>query len=88
MSDLIELGNRRELFVDTYLIDSLQGAHLKLQEPRVANTAIHLDHPWEGEFNGGHIVIKDGDLFRMYYRGLKPEGLVHLCYAESRDGVY
>ena len=33
---VIELGSRRELFVDRYLIDEMEGATLKLQEPRPA----------------------------------------------------
>ena len=33
---MIELGSRRELFVDRYLIDEMEGATLKLQEPRPA----------------------------------------------------
>jgi len=87
MSKPIELGTRRELFVDHFLIEKMENTGLKLHPPRVANTAIRIDKPWEGAFNGGCCVIQDGGLFRMYYRGLKPNGLVYLCYAESTDGI-
>ena len=83
----VKLGARRELFVDYYLIDRLEGARLELHEPRPAEVAIRVDRPWEGEFNGGCCVFYHEGLYRMYYRGLKPEGVVELCYAESEDGI-
>ena len=65
----IELGSRRELFVDHVLIDRLDGATLKLHEPVSGGTAIRIDRPWEGPGNFGMSVIElDGRLL-MYYRG-------------------
>ena len=32
-------------------------------------------------------MIRDGDVFRMFYRGWSEGGSGVLCYAESRDGV-
>jgi hypothetical protein len=86
----IALGSRRELFVDRSLIDTLNGATLKLHEPVSAGTAIGIDKPWEGPANFGMSVIElDGRLL-MYYRGwpandAKDENGVG-CVAESRDG--
>jgi hypothetical protein len=86
----IELGSRRELFVDHVLIDRLDGATLKLHEPVSGGTAIRIDRPWEGPGNFGMSVIElDGRLL-MYYRGWslvdpKDESGVG-CVAESRDG--
>jgi hypothetical protein len=87
MPTAIALGNRRELFVDDLLVDSLAGTSLKLHTPQKANSAIEIDKPWEGPFNAGACVVPIDGGYRMYYRGLKTDGLVHLCCAESTDGV-
>src|SRR6266481_3663460 len=90
--DIIELGSRRELFVDHFLIEKMEGAQLKLHEPQREGIAVKFDRPWEGEFSGYTTVIKDGALYRMYYRGLPSAGRdgsekEGVCYAESKDGM-
>lgn len=92
LTQVLEIGNRRELFVDHYLIDRLQGTRLKLHEPQLAGVALKFDRPWEGAFVGYCTVIKDGDVYRLYYRGLPKAGrdgseIEGTCYAESRNGV-
>ena len=88
----VELGTRRELFVDRYLIESLDGADLFLHEPRDCGSVIAFDAPWEGMFCGYTTIIRDGDTLRMYYRGL-PDARADgsdaetTCYAESTDGL-
>ena len=67
-ADLIELGNRRELFVDDYLIERMENVQLRLHEPVARNVSIKHDAPWEGNTSGYHTIIKDGQLFRAYYR--------------------
>ncbi len=87
---VINLGNRRELFVDEFIIESLDGLKLRLHEPLREGPAFAFDKPWEGRFSAYPTIIKDGDLYRMYYRGLPDveEGTVAVtCYAESKDGI-
>ncbi len=88
----IDLGTRRELFVDQFLIARLEGVQLKLHEPRREGIALKFDEPWEGPFCAYVTVIKDGDLYRMYYRGKPDAGKGSIkrevtCYAESKDGI-
>lgn len=95
---MIDIGSRRELFVDRFLIDSLQNSDLRLHHPTPANTAITFEKPWEGAFAGFATVIHDEahNLYRLYYRGW-PEvpqkgdkdavAKDCYCYAESEDGV-
>ena len=87
---VLEVGSRLELFVDGYLIDSLQGTRLKLHIPIPREVAIQFDAPWEGPGSGYVTVMKDKDRYRMYYRGKSKgkdgEGEV-TCYAESKDGI-
>ena len=59
---VVDLGARRELFVDYLLIDELRGTSLKLQTPRPAGTAIRYDLPWEGEYCFYSTVLHDGDV--------------------------
>ena len=89
---VIELGDRRELFVDDYLIERLSGVELRLNKPVPRNVAIDHDVPWEGNTSAYHTVFQDGKLFRAYYRGshYDPSGNHYrpvVCYAESRDGI-
>lgn len=91
----MQIGSRRELFVDDALIQSLDGARRQLHHPTPREIAIEHNAAWEGAGSGYHSVIHDGDLYRMYYRGSKlgvENGKLQLgkevyCYAESRDGV-
>jgi hypothetical protein len=52
-----------------------------------------LNRPWEGRFCGSVTVLKDGEKYRMYYRGLPADATDGsdyevTCYAESRDGMH
>ncbi len=91
----INIGSRRELFVDGHMIESLKDARRQLQHPTPRDVAIVHDAPWEGAGSAYHSVIHDGDRYRLYYRGsalgvengrLKTGREVY-CYAESRDGI-
>ncbi|HUE75033.1 MAG TPA: hypothetical protein VMP01_29465 [Pirellulaceae bacterium] len=88
----IDLGTRRELFVDHYLIDKLAGAELRLQTPRDEGNVLAFDKPWEGAFSAYVTILKEGNgKFRAYYRGNPAAGAdgrlgETTCYAESADG--
>lgn len=95
----IEVGSRRELFVEGSLVDRLGGgAGLRLHRPVPREIAIVHEAPWEGSGSGYHSIFKDGDLYRMYYKawhlavttnkvttGSHP---LFCCYAESDDGIH
>ena len=95
----LDIGTRRELFVDDALVEKLTGkAELRLHQPAPQEIAITHDSPWEGSASGYHSIFKDGDRYRMYYRGwnltveggkLKSDGHpMFYCYAESKDGIH
>ncbi len=91
--DAIDIGSRRELFVDHHLIDKLEGATLRLHHPRDEGPVVHFDQSWEGLFCGYATVIKDDDIYRLYYRGMPAAGSDGsngecTCYAESEDGIH
>ncbi len=95
----IDIGSRRELFVDDYLIQELQDdIALRLNHPIPREIVITHDAPWEGTGSGYHSIFKDGDRYRMYYKALHVDfsegelnAAVHprfTCYAESDDGIH
>ena len=65
----LQIGSRLELFVDDYLIDTIEGLTLQLHSPQPAGRALAFDQPWEGNTSAYATVIKDGARYRMYYRG-------------------
>ena len=58
-----------------------------------AETVLTFDRPWEGDSAGTYpTVLFDGEKYRMYYETCNltaderiPQ--IHVCYAESRDGL-
>lgn len=92
-ADPIDIGSRRELMVDDYLIDRLEGkAGLQLHRPAPQEIVLKMDRPWEGVYTGYFTVLRDGQRFRMYYRGM-PEPRHDFdtevtCCAESADGIH
>ena len=84
----MDIGSRLELFVDEYLIETMRDVSLKLHHPIPREVALQLDRPWEGPISYDPVVIKDGDRYRIWYRGWPDEdGELRTCYAESPDGV-
>ncbi len=88
----LELGARRELFIDHHLIESLDGARLELGAIRDEGPVFRFDRPWEGPFAGYSTVIQDGDRYLLYYRGLPRAGgdgtsIETTCVALSSDGI-
>jgi len=85
----VNIGSRLELFVDRTLVDTLKGVELRLQTPQPLPLSAS---PVRGVYM---TVIKDGDLYRAYYRandktytGPKGDGNPGelTCYAESKNG--
>ena len=64
--EVIDIGSRRELFVDNYLIDHLDGARLYLHHPQPREVVLTCDQPWEKTGPGYTTVFKDGGIYRMY----------------------
>ena len=88
-----EIRSRRELFVDRFLIDRLEGVDLKLHEPVPAGVAIKIDRPWESKFNYGYKLFKEGGLYHLYYLARKIIGgekrfIRSVSYAQSQDGIH
>jgi hypothetical protein len=96
----IAIGSRRELFVDEYLIQSMNGVRRELHSPEHKGPVMIFNRPAEGAGTINVTVIADGipdgaPFYRMYYRGNPAKGqspdlgaIEVTCYAESRDGIH
>jgi hypothetical protein len=71
------------------VLERLQGTEVRLATPVAAGVVLRFDEPWEGRFSTFVTVLRDGEKYRMYYRGLGNSGPNHelTCYAESDDGI-
>lgn len=90
-AEVRQIGSRRELFVDYYLIEQMKNTSLRLHEPKEEGTVLLFDNPWGGPFSAYVTVIKEGGRFRLYYRGsptAPTAGDDVTCYAESEDGFH
>ena len=70
----IALGSRRELFVDSFLIDTLTDAALHLHEPARKETVFRVIEPLENACTGCYNLVQAGGKVLVYYRGYHPTG--------------
>ena len=88
-----DIGTDRQLFVDDYWIEDLDGIRRTLHHPVKRETVIRPEHPWEQKGVSYMRVIEDGGRFRGWYRcdpkmnpDMQDRNTV-TAYAESFDGV-
>lgn len=97
--EVCEIGSRRELLLDDFLVMRLGGgAQWRLHHPVPREAVLAMDKPWEGCMGGFPTVIEGDGRFRLYYRGVQIDlnnfnGInasrpPTMCLAESRDGVH
>ena len=96
----VDIGSRRELFVDDYLIDRMEGAQLRLHSPQRREVVMEYNRSWEGNTCIYHTILHYGEKYQMWYRGthhdeFDPPSTVFqntrppvVCYAESCDGIH
>lgn len=87
------LGADRFLFLDTFLLDRVEGAHIQVNPPRFDALVMIADQPWEkGGITSYGNVLYDPDLdeYRLYYVPVcwEVEPGFGLALATSRDGVH
>jgi hypothetical protein len=99
-SEVLDIGARRELMVDEYLVTSMHGAATRrLHHPIRREIAVVHDAPWEGNGGGYHTVFYDVDFrgsgrYRMYYHAwhIPSDGNqqhpLYIAYCESEDGIH
>jgi hypothetical protein len=97
----IDVGSMRQLFVDELLIGDKRNVELQLHQPVPREIVLTVDKPWENSVLTYVSVFKDGDKYRMYYRGtgadaqyakdvpagMSPQNWTYTAMAESKDGI-
>ncbi|MBL8814950.1 MAG: hypothetical protein JNL58_02885 [Planctomyces sp.] len=94
----IELNNRRELFIDDYLISEMKHTQLLVHQPVREEIVAECDAPWEGNGCGYYSVLFDArdSIYHMYYhawqiptgvKGEEPDFPLTIAYRQSRDGI-
>ena len=89
----IDVGTRRQLFVDGRLIESMDDVRQVLHRPIRCEIAVKPEHPWEKHGVSYMVTFKDGDRFRAWYRvdaadtSKDEPRRTFTAYAESEDGV-
>ena len=94
----LELGNRRELFIDDHLVAEMKQVQLVVHQPIREEIVAECDAPWEGNGCGYFSVLYDAkdSLYRMYYhawqiptgvKGEEPNFPLTIAYRQSRDGI-
>ena len=94
-AEAINVGNQLELFVDNHLIGGISGdVSQQLLKPEAKEVVFVADEAWEGNTSGYYTYFRDGEIYRMIYRGWQHDDLktaAHkevTCYAESKDGIH
>jgi len=93
----LDIGSRRELLLDDYLLAAMKGrAQFRLHHPVPREPALVTDRPWEGNQCGFISVFRDDEGYRMYYKaqkvmfrnGRREHPLpIFTCCALSDDGI-
>ena len=67
---IYNMGSRRELFLDDFLIEKTRGKiQFQLHHPQPRELVLHMNDAWEGTSSGYMTMVQDGDKYFMYYRG-------------------
>ncbi len=82
-----QVGSDWQLLVDDWLIERMTNTSLKLHAPVERDIALRFDAPWEGNNSAYVSLLRDGNQFRMYYRGFGNSDREYTCVAFSDDGI-
>ncbi len=91
MAGLRDINSRLELFIDDWLIEEMNGVSLQMHRPSPREVVLEFNRPWEGSISYDPVVMKEGNRYRLWYRGCGSESTWEdqcTAYAESEDGVH
>ena len=91
------IGSRREVCWDEYLMDSCEGIRVQMHQPEFKEVIMEMDKGWEGQNCGYFTIIREGEVYRFYYRAANMEKVdedgcndyahkSYYCVMETRDG--
>jgi len=94
--DVIEIGHRKQLFIDDRWFASTCGMRIRMNPPVKCERVLVPEMPWESKRLMGGTVMQDEGCYRLWYGAMapKPPEANHqsksrfVCYAESDDGLH
>lgn len=88
----IDIGSKRQLFVDDFWIAESSGVQRLLHEPQRRQVALNPEHPWETGGLSYLTAFYDQGKIRGWYRAdpiIQDSDFNSItCYAESDDGIH
>ena len=84
----LDVSDQLQLFLDEWLIESLDNVRQILHSPQPREVVIEADRPYEDGLMYDPVVIKEGARYRMWYRTNYYSLPPHTGYAESADGIH
>lgn len=87
----VDVGNRKQLFLDGHFADVADGVTLTVNPPqKTGEKLLVADQPWETSIGAFATVLQDDDgLVKMWYEVEEyNRDISYLCYATSRDGIH
>ena len=85
----IDIASTRQLFIDELFFDQQDNVKLTMHVPQVREVVLVTDKPWEDSIGPRYAsVLRDRDVFKMWYRADTGHEHYVTCYAESNDGVH
>lgn len=91
----LDIGNRRQVFIDGRFMAEARDVSLEVHPPRkTGDWTIRPEHPWErGGIGPYSNVLHDGHTYHMWYHAMddphwdQAETNGAICYATSEDGI-
>jgi len=90
----IDMGDRRELFCDTVLWQTVGNAFFQLHRPQMQEIALRRDTVADNRLTSYYNILFDGKKYAMYYTAHGFDKMCgkwphqHICRAESIDGIH
>ena len=89
---VVDIGSRRELFVDDFMVDRLTGgAERRMHHPTPRNVVMTFDKPWEGNATAYCSIVEHEGEVRIYYN-VRPQypggGAQSTALITSDDGIH
>jgi len=88
-TSVINLGNRREMFWDDYLVDTEKTtAFQRAIQPTLCGTEFWFDNALDTRSTSYPLLLKAEDGYRLYYVGWQKGGISRLLVVTSQDGIH
>ena len=88
MARPIDVGDRKQLFIDDRFIEVSKNVELTMNPPRKLGPVLRPNKPWETNYLGFCVsVVEHEGLYKMWYLAAAPQGGYVACYATSKDGL-